>query len=51
LDSRVAGSNLRIPASATPDEILQKIVYHGVRANIQETWVANRRVHRHSPRD
>jgi guanine deaminase len=46
LDARVSDSNLRIHCDATPAEILQKIVYHGARANIQETWVANRRVHR-----
>jgi guanine deaminase len=45
MDTRVAGSNLRIHAAATPVEILQKIVYHGARANIHEVWVANRRVH------
>jgi guanine deaminase len=38
-------SNLRLGPGAEPDEILQKIVYHGARANILETWVANRRVH------
>ena len=46
LDARVSGSNLRIHSAATAAEILQKIVYHGARANIQEAWVANRRVHR-----
>jgi guanine deaminase len=46
LDARVSSSNLRIHSAATPAEVLQKIVYHGARANIQETWVANRRVHR-----
>ena len=46
LDARVSDGNLRIHSEATPAQILQKIVYHGARANIQETWVANRRVHR-----
>jgi hypothetical protein len=36
---------LRLGPGAAPDEVLQKIVYHGARANILETWVANRRVH------
>jgi guanine deaminase len=49
MDTRVVGSNLRIHAAATPEEILQKIVYHGARANIHETWVANRRVHPRLP--
>ena len=38
-------SNLRLNEDAGPGEVLQKIVYHGARANISETWVANRRVH------
>jgi len=45
MDTRVSNSNLRIHAAATPAEILQKIVYHGARANVREVWVANRRVH------
>lgn len=47
MDTRVSGSNLTIHAGATPEDILQKIVYHGARANIRETWVANRRVYRY----
>ena len=48
LDTRVSSSNLRIDSAATPQEILQKIIYHGARANIRETWVANRCVYRYS---
>lgn len=46
LDARVPDSNLRIHSAANPAEILQKIVYHGARANIDAAWVANRCVHR-----
>lgn len=45
IDARVAGSNLHFDADDTPEEILQKIVYHCARVNIREVWVANRRVH------
>jgi guanine deaminase len=45
IDPATSVSNLRLDAAASADEILQKIVYHGARANISETWVANRRVH------
>jgi guanine deaminase len=45
MDARVADSNLRLDTATTPGEILQKIVYHGARANVNEVWVANRRVH------
>jgi guanine deaminase len=45
LDTRVSSSNLRIHAAANAEEILQKIIYHGARANIHEVWVANKRVH------
>jgi guanine deaminase len=45
IDPATRFSNLRLSADAGPDEVLQKIVYHGARANILETWVANRRVH------
>jgi len=45
VDAAARDSNLRLDAGAGPEEILQKIVYHGARANIRETWVANRRVH------
>ena len=45
IDPATRSSNLRLARGAAPDEVLQKIVYHGARANILETWVANRRVH------
>jgi guanine deaminase len=45
IDANARGGNLRLDAGAAPDEILQKIVYHGARANVRETWVANRLVH------
>jgi guanine deaminase len=45
IDPTTPNSNLRLDPGAAPDEVLQKIVYHGARANILETWVANRRVH------
>jgi guanine deaminase len=45
IDPATRSSNLRLEEGAGPDEVLQKIVYHGARANIVETWVANRRVH------
>jgi guanine deaminase len=45
IDPDTKSGNLRLSPGAGPDEILQKIVYHGARANILETWVANRRVH------
>ena len=45
IDPSTRLSNLRLNPGASPDEVLQKIVYHGARANIFETWVANRRVH------
>ena len=48
IDPDTHNSNLRLNAGAGPDEVLQKIVYHGARANIFETWVANRRVHSRS---
>ena len=46
IDADARDSNLSIEAGAPGDEILQKIVYHGARANVRETWVANRLVHR-----
>jgi guanine deaminase len=49
VDTAARDSNLRLDAGAGPDEVLQKIVYHGARANIRETWVANRRVHTREP--
>ena len=45
IDSRAPGGNLRLDESSDAAQILQKIVYHGARANICEVWVANRRVH------
>jgi guanine deaminase len=45
VDARARDSNLRLDASDSPAEVLQKIVYQGGRANIREVWVANRRVH------
>ena len=48
MDTRVSSSNLRIDSAATPQAILQKILYHGARANVHEVWVANRCVHRRS---
>jgi guanine deaminase len=48
LDGRTPDSNLRLEENATPEAILQKIVYHATRADIKEVWVANRRVHTRS---
>jgi guanine deaminase len=45
IDAGAPGSNLRIDSSDTPEEILQKIVYHAARANIRTVWVAGRCVH------
>ena len=45
LDGRTPNSNLHLEENATPEEILQKIVYHATRADIKEVWVANRRAH------
>jgi guanine deaminase len=45
IDARVPGSNMYLDDSDTPEEILQKIIYHSARVNIREVWVANRRVH------
>jgi guanine deaminase len=46
INATARDGNLRIGAGAAPEEILQKIVYHGARANVRETWVANRLVHK-----
>jgi len=46
IDAHARNGNLRIGAGAAPAEILQKIIYHGARANVRETWVANRLVHK-----
>jgi guanine deaminase len=45
IDPTTQLSNLRLDSNAGAHEVLQKIVSHGARANIFETWVANRRVH------
>ena len=45
LDGRTPNSNLHLEEDATPEELLQKIVYHATRADIREVWVANQRVH------
>ncbi len=44
VDARARDSNLRLDAGDSPEEVLQKIIYHAGRANIREVWVANRRV-------
>jgi guanine deaminase len=49
VDARSRAGNLRFDTRDEPAEILQKIVYHGGRANIREVWVANRRVHSFGP--
>ena len=50
LDGRTPDSNLQLRDDASPEEVLQKIVYHATRTDIREVWVANRRVHaRHRP--
>jgi guanine deaminase len=45
INTRVPGSNLHFDHRDTPEEMLQKIIYHCARVNISEVWVANRRVH------
>jgi guanine deaminase len=45
VDASAHDSNLRFDAADSPEESLQKIIYHGTRANISEVWVANRLVH------
>jgi guanine deaminase len=45
LDSRTPHSNWRLAENSSPDEILQKIIYHATRTDICEVWVGNRRVH------
>jgi guanine deaminase len=44
VDARVPNSNLRLDPADTPEDILQKIIYHAGRTNIREVWVANRHV-------
>jgi guanine deaminase len=51
LDGQTSDSNLRLEEGAAPEDVLQKIVYHATRADIEEVWVASRRVHaRHGAR-
>jgi len=45
IDADSRDSNLSVDAGAAGEQILQKIVYNGARANVRETWVANRLVH------
>lgn len=45
IDGGARHGNLRVDERDTPENILQKIIYHAARVNIRETWVANRRVH------
>lgn len=45
IDAGVPNSNLHLDRTDSPEEVLQKIIYHAGRANIREVWVANRRVH------
>jgi guanine deaminase len=42
LDTTVPDSNLRLDPVATPEQVLQKIIYHAARSNIHSVWVANR---------
>jgi guanine deaminase len=45
IDAGTRHGNLRVDGRDTPEDILQKIIYHAARINIREVWVANRRVH------
>jgi guanine deaminase len=45
IDARAPDSNLRLDGNDTPEDILQKIIYHAGRGNIRDVWVSNRRVH------
>jgi guanine deaminase len=49
IDAGARHSNLRLDGRDTPEDILQKIIYHAARVNIREVWVANRRVHAIGP--
>jgi guanine deaminase len=49
IDALAPDSNLRIDGPDTPDEILQKIIYHAARANIRTVWVGGRCVHGREP--
>ena len=49
VDAGTPRGNLNLDAADTPEEILQKIVYNGARANIREVWVGGRSVHTLGP--
>jgi guanine deaminase len=42
LDAEAPQGNLRLGSADTPEEIVQKIIYHASRANIGKVWVAGR---------
>lgn len=45
IDPDMPGGNLRLGQGDTAQDVLQKIVYNGTRANVREVWVAGRSVH------
>jgi guanine deaminase len=45
IDGGARHGNLRLGGRDTPEELVQKIIYHAARVNIRDVWVANRRVH------
>ncbi len=45
IDPDMPGGNLSLGQGDTTEDVLQKIVYHGTRANVREVWVAGRSVH------
>jgi guanine deaminase len=45
IDPDMPGGNLRLGQGDTAQDMLQKIVYNGTRANVREVWVAGRSVH------
>jgi len=45
IDAATAHGNLSLDAEDTPDDVLQKIVYHAARANVRTVWVGNAQVH------
>jgi guanine deaminase len=45
IDVNAQNANLRVADDDTPENILQKIVYHATRANIREVWVQGRLAH------
>lgn len=45
IDPQAAGGNLRLATDDGGADILQKTVYLGSRANVDEVWVGGRRVH------